>query len=120
MTLAVRKHFYHDPIRGYVESMLSEAGLHGLSIDQRAECVAALAIEAQRRVGLTLMEALDDDSKEYFKALMDRLASEEEMAAFFSVRIPDFEERIKQSLADFSDEYLKSVNKLEGADLSGV
>ena len=118
--LKVQQHFYHDPVRGYVESLLTEVGLSGLSTEQRADCVTTLMIEAQRRVGLDMMKTLDDDSKEYFKDLMARDATEEEVAAFFNVRIPDHKKRVESSLEDFGNEFRRSAGEMGVFDISSL
>ena len=107
MSLEPKTHPYIDPVRAYVESVLSHAGFDGLAPEARAEAAAALMVEAQRRVGLELLKTLDGKSLAYFQSLVDRGATDDEMTAFFDVRVPDAERRVKEALKAFGEECLK-------------
>lgn len=109
MSLEPKTHPYVDPVRAYVEALLSHAGFDGLAPEARAEATAALMAEAQRRVGLELLTALDAKSLEYFQSLVDRGAAEDELTAFFDVRAPDAAERVRTALAAFGEECLKEA-----------
>ena len=106
--------FAHDPIRAYVEALLSKAGFAHAPDEERAMTVAALTAEAQRRVGLELAHAIDPHSLREFRKMADDGAGEEEMAAFFDVRVPDAEARVRAALDAFGRECLDRAARLRG------
>ena len=106
--------FAHDPIRAYVEALLSKAGFAHAPAAERAETVAALTAEAQRRIGLELSHAVDPHSLREFRAMAQEGAGEDEMAAFFDVRVPDAEARVRRALDAFGRECLEHAERLRG------
>ncbi len=97
----------HDPVRAYVEALLARAGFAHAPELERAEAVTTLTAEAERRVGLELAGALDPHSLRAFRQLAADEASEEELAAFFDVRLPDAETRVRTALDAFGRECLE-------------
>ena len=102
----------HDPVRGYVEALLAKAGFAHAPEAERAETVAALSAEAERRVGLALMRDMDAHSLEAFRRLATEEAGEDELAAFFDVRVPDAEARVRRALEAFGRECLDRAARL--------
>jgi len=102
----------HDPIRTYVEALLAKAGFAHVPTAERAETVASLTAEAQRRVGLELMHAIDPVSLEQFRKMAATGAGEDELAAFFDVRVPDAEARVRTALEAFGHECLERARLL--------
>lgn len=102
----------HDPVRAYVEALLAKAGFAHAPAAERAETVEALTAEAQRRVGLELMRAIDPHSLQAFRRLAAEQATEEELAAFFDVRVPDAEARVRGALEAFGRECLERAAHL--------
>lgn len=102
-------HFYQDPLRAFVERTMARAGLLELPPDARAETATALMVEAQRRVGLEIFSCLDAGSLKRFRILFEHGATEEEISAFLSVRIPDLKERVARVLGSFGDECAASA-----------
>lgn len=102
----------HDPVRAYVEALLAKAGFAHAPAAERAATVEALTVEAQRRVGLELMRAIDPHSLQAFRQLAAENATEEELAAFFDVRVPDAEARVRAALEAFGQECLERALRL--------
>ncbi len=112
MDLPLVSVFAHDPIRAYVEALLAKAGFAHAPEEERAETVDALTVEAQRRVGFELMHAIDPHSLRAFRALAEEGASEDELIAFFDVRVPDAEARVRSALDRFGRECLDRAELL--------
>ncbi len=112
MPLVLNTHSYRDPVRIFVETILAEAGYSRLAPELQAEAVAALTTEAQKRIGLDLLEAIDRVSLAQFHSLFDGGATNEELAAFFALRVPDLEARLRRSLAGFGTECLRMAKEL--------
>ncbi len=102
----------HDPVRAYVETLLAKAGFAHAGGVERAEAVETLTAEAERRIGLELMQAVDPHSLQAFRQLAAEDATEEELAAFFDVRVPDAEARVRQALEAFGRECLERATAL--------
>jgi hypothetical protein len=106
--------FAHDPVRAYVEALLTKAGFGHAPEEERAETVAALTAEAQRRVGLELAHAIDPHSLAEFRKMAEDGGGEDELAAFFDVRVPDVEARVRRALDAFGRECLEQADRLRG------
>lgn len=102
-----------DPVRAFVETLLDEAGFATLSAAERADAVAALTAEAERRVGLALHRAVDGETLKGFESLADRRATEEEVAAFFDLRVPQAESIVRTALSAFGTECLETAKSFE-------
>lgn len=113
MDLAGRTAFHHDPIRAFVEATLMKAGFALLPPEERADVAAALAVEAQRRVGLELLRHLDPHSIKAFQALRRRGATEAEVRAFLDVRVPDAEDKTRAVLVAFGEECVEAAHRLQ-------
>ena len=103
----------HDPVRAYVEALLAKAGFAHAPEAERAETIMALTAEAQRRVGLELRHAIDPHSLETFRKMAAEEASEDELAAFFDLRVPDAEARVRRALEAFGRECLERAARLK-------
>ncbi len=104
--------FAHDPIRAFVEALLAKAGFAHAPEEERAETVSALTAEAQRRVGFELMQAIDPHSLQAFRDMAEAGASEDELIAFFDVRVSGAEERVRAALERFGQECLDRAERL--------
>lgn len=100
-----------------LEAALDRPILDRLSPEERAETLSLLLIELQRRIGLDLMKTLDDASKRKFGLLMEREADSDELTAFFSVRIPDYRERVERAVESFCDECGESLDYIARAEV---
>lgn len=112
MPLAVHTAHYGDPVRAFVETVVFEAGFEYLEPLPKAELVTALLVEAHKRIGLDLMKSLDKGSLDYFRSLQKKEASDDEMASFFRVRVPDLDARLKKTLSEFGAECLRMSREL--------
>ncbi len=104
--------FAHDPVRAYVEALVAKAGFAHAPEEERSEAVAALTAEAQRRIGFELMHAVDPHSLETFREMAEDGANEDELIAFFDVRVPDARSRVTDALERFGRECLERASRL--------
>ena len=98
---------FAESVAAFVERIMADAGLSRLPFEDRAATAAALAEEAQARVGLELLEAVDAWSLDEFRALVREGAADDEIAAFFRVRLPDADARAARALEGLRDECLR-------------
>lgn len=105
-------HPYRDPVRSYVETLVIRCGFADLPVEEKVELAEALLVEARKRVGMELFARLDDASLAYFDRLASDEADEDEIEAFFSVRVPDAGKRVEAALLAFGDECLRAVEEV--------
>ncbi|MFA5020747.1 MAG: DUF5663 domain-containing protein [Patescibacteria group bacterium] len=96
----------------FVENLLSQAKLN-LPADFKGQYVEKLKEQINRRLGLVIMENLDDAGLEEFSRLM---ATEPKpdintIQAAFQARIPDFEQKIKEALVEFAQDFVNLAEK---------
>jgi len=106
----------NDPIQVYVEQLLSAAGLNELPSDMKDEYSERLGVEVNRRIGLAMMEVLDEKALEGFNALMEKEdVGPADAQDFFRKHVPDYEARIQKTLEDFTKEFVASAEQLKKA-----
>ena len=92
-----------EPITAIADNIITAAGADSLPADARA--VFRQNIEAQllRRLGLIIMEHLDDTgAAAYEKLVADNPApSASDMQSFLEQYLPDYEEKIKAGMDEF-------------------
>lgn len=101
---------FRDGVDAFVERVMADAGLTHLPLEERAITASALAEEAHVRVGLHLLEAVDPWSLKEFRSLVQDGAADDEIAAFFRVRVPDADARAAQALEGLRNECLRMVS----------
>ena len=108
-------HPYRDPVRSFVETAVVACGFSDLPALERAELAEALLVEAYKRVGMELYGLLDGSSLAAFERLMDEEADDDELEAFFSVRVPDADRRVRSVLESFQEECLRAAEETGAA-----
>jgi hypothetical protein len=108
---------FGNPVRACIERALSDAGLAHLPFADRADAAAALTAEAYHRIGLELIAHLDDLSLAEYRRLAESDASDDELAAFFRVRVPDLETHAEKALAGLESEIVRAAEEARAASL---
>lgn len=104
-----------DPIQAFVEQLYSAAGLDKLPPDLKEEYSERIGVEVNRRIGLSMMEALDEKSLEEFNKLMEKEEVDPaEAMAFFKQNVPDFEVKMQKVFGDFTKEFVTAADQLKG------
>lgn len=104
----------NNNIEEFVSEIIKQAGFDGMPEDFLAEYKEKVAIEAQKRLGMSAMEALPDDKIEEFSELAEKSPNDlEKINTFLTENIPDFEEKMAKALRDFGTEMIESAKKLE-------
>ena len=96
-----------DPLDLFVENLIKSANLE-LPDDFRGQFAEKLKEQVNRRLGLALLENLDEAGVEQYNRLMDAEPAPDYGAiqAFYQQRIPDLEERLQAELSAFSQDFL--------------
>jgi len=61
-----------DPIQAYIEQLFVTAGLDNLPSDIKDEYSERLGVEVNRRIGLAMMDSMDEKSLGEFNTLMEK------------------------------------------------
>lgn len=102
-----------EPMQAYVDTLMERAGFASLPADLRQEYSDKIVIEANRRVGLTLLPLLNETSLKAFQKLMASSdATPAEAMTFFEKNIPDFQSKVQLALEEFAGEFLASATNL--------
>lgn len=109
-----------DIIQNFVLDLLKQAGLDNMPEDFKQEYIEKLAIEAERRLGVMAMEALDANGLQEFENFMNthEAPKTEDFLEFFNSYIPDFTAKTSKTLQDFAQEFLSSAADLKGSKLA--
>lgn len=103
----------NNNIEGFITEVVKQAGLDKMPEDFLLEYKEKLAIEAQKRLGLSAMEALPDEKIEEFTELTEKNPEDyEKINAFLMDNISDFDEKMAIALRDFGFEMVESAKKL--------
>lgn len=109
-----------DTIQQFIEAMLKKAGLTSVSEDFKNEYVAKLSAEAQRRLGIMALAALDEKAiKDFEKLTVQKEApKQKELLAFFESRISDFPKKVSETLKQFAEEFIQGAERLRSAKVN--
>lgn len=121
VTLNVNHNFMNnDFIQSYIEAIIKKAGVDNMPDDFKKEYTEKLKVEAEKRLGLMAMGELDEQGLAEFEKFMqdNKKPNSGQMLDFFVAKIPDFENKVKQALEEFADEFIKGAADLKGTKLS--
>ncbi len=103
--MAQHQDMQFDFLHQFIQHALDEAGFENLTEQTRAEYVPQFAAEAERRIGLALLPLLSEQSAQELGTMLEQEdLTPEEMRNFWMRSIPNFEQVVQQTLADFSKE----------------
>jgi hypothetical protein len=102
-----------DPAILFLENLMTEAGLTNLPKDYRAQYMLKLQDELNQRIGMIIMENLDEKDAKEFSKLIDQkpLPGATQMQKFFADKIPGLEQKIKDGMVLFAQQFLSAVKK---------
>lgn len=107
--------FELDPIQAFVERLYAAAGLDKLPPDLKAEYGERIGVEVNRRIGLSMMDALNEKSLDEFNKLMEKEDIDPaEAMVFFKTNVPDFESRMTKVFEDFTKEFVAAADQMKG------
>lgn len=87
----------------FLEKLLADEGLN-LTEEQKGFYIPQLSAMAEKQVGATLMERLNDTQLAEFQSLFEKdTTTGEEWNHFWKTSIPDFESAVQSSLQTFAD-----------------
>lgn len=96
-------------IRGYIESLLQDAGMTTLDEQMKEEMVKEVYARLDIFIASSIVESLPADYLEDFIKLNEEKKSKEEIENFLKEKMPNYEEVFAKAFADFRSEYLGGV-----------
>ncbi|MBU0660947.1 hypothetical protein KKG22_02080 [Patescibacteria group bacterium] len=95
-----------DFLNQYIEQLLDQHGFDTLSEESRAQYIPQFVAEAQRRIGLALIDKIDEPAAKQLQGLLeDENISPEKLQQFWQTNVPEFDAIVKQTLDDFAQEF---------------
>lgn len=97
----------------YTDLIMQQAGLTHLDPAFRLDYMEQLSQRVQQKVGLIILESLDDNGLESLASHMESHALDDTDAwkSWFNEYMPDIKERIEKGLTDFGTNFIKTVQE---------
>ncbi len=101
-----------EPLNLFVENLLRESKLN-LPTDFKAQYIEKLKEQVNRRLGIALMENLDEAALTEFSELMSVEPQPDFRAVekFYQEKIPNVEQKIQAALAEFATDFITASQK---------
>lgn len=101
-----------EPIDQFVENLLKQANLN-LPEEFKTQYAEKIKEQVNRRLGILIMENLDDAGMEEFSSLMSAEPKPDIMAIqqSFQSKIPDFEKKVQETLIEFAQDFVNASSK---------
>ena len=108
-----------DVIQNFVNENIKKAGIGDLPEDFKKDYTEKLAVEAQQRLGIMALSHLNGKGIKDFENLLKtaKTPKPQELLEFFDSRIPDFTQKVVETLKKFGEEFLAGAERLTGAKL---
>ena len=99
-------------MRDYIDVLVEEANVV-LPKEEMEEYKTKLEDLFTRRLGLEMAKLLDEKGLVEYDKLLNEKSKAKEIESFFSSRVDNFEEKVKEILENFRKDYLSSFEKAE-------
>ena len=102
-----------DPAIIFLENLMQEAGLTNLPAEYKEQYLVKLQEQLNQRIGMIIIENLDDDGAKEFASLMDQkpLPGATQMQKFFAGKVPGLDQKIKDGMVLFAQQFLNAAKK---------
>lgn len=90
----------------FLHSLLESNGITFSDETTKQRMVEELFVRVDKFLSIMIVSELDDAGNDEFLAMLAQNKPQEEIQAFLKNKIPDFEAKVKNTLADFRDIYL--------------
>lgn len=98
-----------EDIRGFLESILQDAGMLTLDDDVREGMIQELFFQLDNYLASVIVKNLEPADLEAFIKMNEEQKSKEEIEAFVNEKIPNAQEVFSTALLDFKQMYLENV-----------
>ena len=97
----------------FIDELIKQAQLDNLPADFQAQFRQSLAEQIDRRIGLIVMENLDEAGLAQFAQLMENESKPDltKIEAMFADKIPDLSGKIQQGLIELAAEFVSAAQK---------
>lgn len=103
-----------DYLAQYVDELLGRANLTNLPEDFKNEYRQKILESVQKRIGIIALKELDAKGIKEFEEMnqSEGELSQDELLTFFRARIPNFEQKMTQTLKEYADEFVEGAKRL--------
>lgn len=101
-----------EPLDLFIANLVKESGLN-LPEDFKQQYIEKLKEQLNRRLGLVLIEDLDEAGLAEFSQLMGQEPQPDFQAIqnFYATKIPNFEQKIQSAMIEFANEFIATAKK---------
>ena len=90
------------------EDIIHELGLENLPEDKQKELIEKMTETLFSRIYTETLEKLNDTDKEIYFGMIDQKSSPEKFDTFLMEKIPDYEQMVQKTIANFKEEMKKA------------
>lgn len=101
----------HQYTKGYVQRLVTKAGLSNLPDDEKEKHLERLHEELLKRIGVVVLQNLNEQDRKTYLEEHSNAEQAQHAEQFLEERLPNLEDIIRQGVQDFSKEYLLAVAK---------
>lgn len=104
----------YEAMDTYIDEIVKAAGLDTMNPTYTAQFKEQLVGQVQQRIGMGLMESLDEKSLEAYVDIFEQTDNPDpdKAAKFFQEHVPNYEQIVKKELEDFSKEFIGNAQEL--------
>lgn len=93
------------------QALFDALGLKELEAEEQEELLLEINDLVFKGFMLRLIERMDDESRDAFKALMEQDPTQEEIQAFFDKNIPGADDAIRETMDDLTNDILAATGE---------
>ncbi|MFA6227640.1 MAG: DUF5663 domain-containing protein [Patescibacteria group bacterium] len=101
----------NDFIKSFLEKLVAEAGLDQMSPEFKAQYMGKLEETLNQQLGLILLQNLDEAKQQEFQAMIDSKTLDNAKIQKLADQIPDFDQKIKDGLLAFANDFITLAQK---------
>ncbi|MFH1292251.1 MAG: DUF5663 domain-containing protein [bacterium] len=100
-------------LESYILEVLKQNGFDDLTPENQEEFLPQFVIEAQRRIGATLMPLLEEEKAESMMSMVDNPdTTDEQWWNFWNQAVPNFKETVSKILENYTNDLKKVLSGL--------
>lgn len=96
-------------IRGFLESLLDDAGMKGMDKDTHERMIKELFVRLDNYLATVIVDHLSDEDIDEFVKMNEEKKPQEEIQKFLAEKLPNAQQVFAQAFAGFRELYLGNV-----------
>ncbi len=105
-----------EEIRGYLDSLLKDAGMTSLDAEMHEEMIKELYVRLDNFITTTIIDKLPPEHLEEFVKMNEDLKPQSEIEQYLKENMPNSQDVLSQAFIDFRDLYLGKTSVAREAE----